>query len=1667
MFCLAGLDASPNAATPRTEKVRVSDAGVASELVAKGAKKLADYGSFQVLSIDPVSAAVFAGQKGVESVSHENTIALNARVLDTTRSDVQALRARVRPGNGKRLHLVHFVGPIKPEWWDELASTGVQVVTYVPHNAYLVYGPAAALQKLQGWAAQASHVQWEGSYLPNYKIHPGAQTVDARGKAITPQTELFAIQFVEDAEANGQSLQVVDGLRSGPILRHNHALGYLNIVVKVAPENLAQIAAQQDVVSIQPYFERRKFDERQDQIVAGNLAGASPSGPGYLGWLSSIGFTQAQFAASSFAVDISDSGVDNGTSSPGHFGLYPGGDTNLASRIIYGRLLGTPNMGSTIQGCDGHGTLNAHIIGGYNNESNGFPHTDSSGYHYGLGICPFVKIGSSVIFDPDSFTYPNFDDLQSQAYADGSRISANSWGANVGGIYDAESQAYDALVRDAQPAGSAFATNGNQEMVIVFASGNAGPSGQTVGAPGSAKNVITVGASENVRSLATAQGGNNAQGNDGCNVTDSGADNSNDIINFSSRGPCSDGRQKPDLVAPGTHITGGVAQTSPPPAPSTTGTAIDCFRASGVCSLPGGGSQNNPNDFFPQGQQFYTTSSGTSHSTPAVAGACALLRQLFLNRSLNPPSPALTKAWLVNSTRYLNGIGANDSLWSPNQGMGAANLGAAFDSVPRIVRDQLALDKFTATGQSRTFVGLVSDPSKPFRVTLAWTDAPGNTTGNAYNNDLDLVVTVGGKTYKGNVFSGPSSATGGSADFKNNLESVFLPSGVNGNFTVTVTAANINSDGVPNEDPPLDQDFALVIYNAVETAAPVISAGSATISAESCSPTNNAVDSGETVTMAFPLINIGSSNTVNVVATLLATNGVTSPSAPQTYGPLLAGGLTVTQSFSFTASADCGQIISPTFQIQDGAKDLGLVSFSVQLGLPTAVLNENFDSVAVPALPAGWTSSATGGQNPWTTSVSSSDTAPNSVFSPDAGSTGLNELDTPIMFIPSAGGKLIFRHTFDLESGYDGGVLEMRIGNGVFADVLTAGAIFVTGGYSSTISGAYGNPLGGRQAWTGNSGGFITTILTLPASAAGQNVQFRWRCGSDSSIGASGWYVDTVAISAPICCGQTFPPQSAFSATPTNGQAPLTVTFADFSTGTITNRFWNFGNGITTNTAATNFMFTYTTVGTNSVTLTTSGPAGANTLTESGVIVVTNAVPVIVSNAFSIVTENCTNASIDPGETVTMLFGLSNVGSGYASNLVATLASSTTVVSPSGPQTYGFMAPGDSLALPFTFTAIGDCGATNAAILQLNDGATNLGTLTFTFPLGSPNSYAEGFDGVTVPSLPGGWSSSATGGQTPWVTSSVTNATAPNSAFAPDPGFAGESILVSPTINIPLTANQLSFQHYYNMETGTGNVGYDGGVFEIKIGNGSFQDILDAGGSFASGGYNKIIATGYGNPLAGRQAWSGDSGQFGPVLVNLPVAALGQPVQFRWRCGSDSSVGVMGWYVDALVIGGLTCCSNGPTISAQPQNRTVLQGQSASFSVGASGTAPFTYFWRFSGTNLAGATTNPFVIGNAQVTNAGGYDVIVCNPVGSVTSSVATLTLIGPPVLLMPHLVMTGHMRFTLSGNTGLNYGVETTSNMVDWILIRTYTNLSGDTSFTETNTATAPFRAFRARILP
>jgi hypothetical protein len=188
--------------------------------------------------------------------------------------------------------------------------------------------------------------------------------------------------------------------------------------------------------------------------------------------------------------------------------------------------------------------------------------------------------------------------------------------------------------------------------------------------------------------------------------------------------------------------------------------------------------------------------------------------------------------------------------------------------------------------------------------------------------------------------------------------------------------------------------------------------------------------------------------------------------------------------------------------------------------------NENFDNVTPPALPVEWLATNALGPPPlWVTSNSGvpippADTPPNAAFIDDPGVLSDKRLDSfPFSFFEQCCGQLTFRHNFNLEAsdvdpniGFDGGVLELSTdGGNTFRDILAAGGSFVTGGYNRTIAMDRGSPIAGRQTWSGNSGGFITTVVNLPTVQL--PAKLRWRMASDSSGSGEGWRVDTVSIS--------------------------------------------------------------------------------------------------------------------------------------------------------------------------------------------------------------------------------------------------------------------------------------------------------------------------------------------------------------------------------------------------------------------------------------------------------------------------------------------------------------------------------------------------------------------------
>jgi hypothetical protein len=114
---------------------------------------------------------------------------------------------------------------------------------------------------------------------------------------------------------------------------------------------------------------------------------------------------------------------------------------------------------------------------------------------------------------------------------------------------------------------------------------------------------------------------------------------------------------------------------------------------------------------------------------------------------------------------------------------------------------------------------------------------------------------------------------------------------------------------------------------------------------------------------------------------------------------------------------------------------------------------------------------------------------------------------------------LNFRNNFNTDANQDGYVLEVSINGGAFLDVTDAavGGDFVTGGYNGEIDPLTQNPLAGRLAWTGDSGGYINTVINLGPQLNGQDIRLRFRMGTDEAVAAPGVRLDGLVITGSTC----------------------------------------------------------------------------------------------------------------------------------------------------------------------------------------------------------------------------------------------------------------------------------------------------------------------------------------------------------------------------------------------------------------------------------------------------------------------------------------------------------------------------------------------------------------------
>ena len=161
------------------------------------------------------------------------------------------------------------------------------------------------------------------------------------------------------------------------------------------------------------------------------------------------------------------------------------------------------------------------------------------------------------------------------------------------------------------------------------------------------------------------------------------------------------------------------------------------------------------------------------------------------------------------------------------------------------------------------------------------------------------------------------------------------------------------------------------------------------------------------------------------------------------------------------------------------------------------------------------------------------------------------------------------------------------------------------------------------------------------------------------------------------------------------------------------------------------------------------------------------------------------------------------------------------------------------------------------------------------------------------------------------MTTTATSDSPPNNAFIPDQDGISDKYLDSLPISISSATAQLTFRNYFQTEM-SGGVFWDGGVLEISspnINGGAFTDVTDAavGGSFVSGGYTGEIDGTANNPLAGRMAWSGDSGGYINTVINMGPNVNGQTIKLRFRFGTDEATAAPGWHIDGLSLVGGSC----------------------------------------------------------------------------------------------------------------------------------------------------------------
>ncbi|WP_196214029.1 PGF-pre-PGF domain-containing protein [Methanolobus vulcani] len=695
-----------------------------------------------------IMSTPFSVSAGINNtdLANDDMLLLKAGHVNTTDSgesqnEIQSMSSLLLD-RSSNYYIVQFSGLVKEEWKYNVSSKGAELYDYVPNNAFIVKMNSSIKNQVQ----LLDFVKWVGEYKSSYKYDPEITTGNTDTEFLfieKEETQRYYVSLfsedeytltVESLEAFG--IEVLGGYRK-------------TISVQASKDQIDDIATITGISWIEEYIQPTIHNNVAAEIITTDVVHDAYGLKG-----------------TNQTVAVADTGIDIGVNNESMH-------ADLRGRIVAIFDIAGDNEKADLY--SGHGTHVSGSVLGNGSKSGGLY----------AGMAPEAELVFQALGYYNTITgseglklpYGGLEELFQQAYDEGARIHTNSWGSDEYGTYTEHSKQVDQFMWD------------HQDMLILFSAGNEGVDSDRDGvidedslcSPATAKNCLTVGASENNRGSKFSIGDYTTWGH-AWNASfpvypisnDYMADDSNGIAAFSSRGPTNDERIKPDVVAPGT------------------------FIASTISSVASGTGWGVVSD-----NSYYLYMGGTSMSTPITAGAAALVREYYTEvENLTSPSAALLKATIINGAYNITpgqyGTGDYqeiDGRYDYSQGWGRVDItNSIYPDSPVVMRyyDYVSLNSSESWNVSYDILCT----SETVRITLVWTDYPYAETSDDNNltlvNNLDLIVEAPDGTYYGN----------GAPDIKNNVEGVELLEPVAGTYTIIVNGTNI---------PKGPQNFSLVL----------------------------------------------------------------------------------------------------------------------------------------------------------------------------------------------------------------------------------------------------------------------------------------------------------------------------------------------------------------------------------------------------------------------------------------------------------------------------------------------------------------------------------------------------------------------------------------------------------------------------------------------------------------------------------------------------------------------------------------------------------------------------------------------------------------------------------------------------------------------------------------